>query len=86
MACATLLRSVSLPTSQVQWNDEIEEQEIRKLIEKQELLEKKKKEAEELLQKEKLLKQVSNILELGKTQVCAVYCTNWDALCSTTAV
>ena len=50
------------------------------------MLEKKKKEAEELLNKEKLLKQVSNILELGKTQVCAVYCTNWDALCSTTAV
>ena len=50
-----------MPTSQVQWNDEIEEQEIRKLIEKQELLEKKKKEAEELLNKEKLLKQVSNI-------------------------
>ena len=61
MACATLIRSVSLPPSQVQWNDEIEQQEIRKLIENQKLIEKKKKEQEELLQKEKLLKQVSNI-------------------------
>ena len=64
MACATLIRSVSMPTSQVKWNDEIEEQEIRKLIENQKLIEKKKKEEEELLQKEKLLKQVSTTPQL----------------------
>ena len=53
-----------MPTSQVQWNDEIEQQEIRKLIENQKLIEKKKKEEEELLQKEKLLKQVSTTPQL----------------------
>ena len=62
------MRSVSLPTSQVHWNDEIEEQEIRKLIEKQELLEKKKKEEEELREKEKLLKQVSNNDEIDRLE------------------
>ena len=60
MSCATLTRSVSLPKTESQWRDETEALE-RQQMQMKRLIEKRHKEEQELLEKEKekQLNQVS---------------------------